>query len=119
VLPTVLEQGVAILEKLLGGQARVLAPAVLAFPDHLRFGVATVAVRVRATGGVRHRSAAVEIGNVLRRYGYDRTALLTAPRGSILAYPAEWAQRLGTLAYEKTLWDHSMALGDGGDEGTT
>lgn len=113
VLQTVIEQGVALLAKLLEGQGRALAPVVLAFPDHLRYGVPTTAGRVLlATGGVRHRSAAVELGNVLRSNGDDRTALLTAARSSLRAYPAEWETRLGALVYKNTLLDLSSAIGD-------
>lgn len=117
-LQTVVEQGVALLEKLLEGEDRVLAPAVVAFPEHLRFGVPTAAARVLANGGVRHRSAAVELGNALKKSGDDRATLLAAARSSLRAYPAEWEERLGTLVYKNTLWDLSSAIGDESVEDT-
>jgi superfamily II DNA/RNA helicase len=112
VLQTVIEQGVALLAKLLEGQGRVLAPAVIAFPEHLRFGVPTAAARVLASGGIRHRSAAVELGNALRNNGDDRMTLFIAARRGLRAHAAAWGQRLGTLVFENTLWDLSAAIGD-------
>jgi len=116
VLQTLVEQGVALLAKLLGGQGRVLAPAVLAFPEHLRFGVPTAAARFLAGGGVRHRSAAVELGNALRTSGEDRTAIFIAARQGLRAHADAWVKRLGTLVYTNTIWDLSMALGDQDEE---
>ncbi len=118
VLQTVIEQAVALLAKLLEGQGRVLAPAVLAFPEHLRFGVPTAAARVLASGGIRHRSAAVELGNALRNNGDDRATLLALARGSIGTYPAQWEKRLGTLVFKNTLSDLSSAIGDESEEET-
>lgn len=116
VLQTLVEQGVALLAKLLEGQGRVLAPAVLAFPDHLRFGVPSAAARVLASGGVRHRSAAVELGNAFRDNDDDRTALLNAARRGLRAHAKAWEERLGTLVYKNTIRDLSSALGDEGAE---
>lgn len=115
VLQTLVEQGVALLAKLLESQDRVLAAAVLAFPEHLRFGVPTAVARVLAAGGIRHRSAAVELGDALmteKITGDDRTATLLAARASLLAHPEEWQQRLGTLVFNNTSSDLSSALGD-------
>jgi superfamily II DNA/RNA helicase len=118
VLQTAIEQGVALLAKLLEGQGRSLAPAVLAFPEHLRFGVPTTAARVLASGGIRHRSAAVELGNALRNIGDDRATLLTAARGLLRANPEEWEKRLGALVLTNTLRDLSSAIGDEGEAET-
>jgi superfamily II DNA/RNA helicase len=111
VLQTLVEQGVALLAKLLDGQGRSLAPAVLGFPEHLRFGVPTGAARVLASGGIRHRSAAVELGNALRNID-DLARLPGAARASLRAYPAQWQERLGNLVYKNTLSDLSSAIGD-------
>lgn len=116
VLQTLVEQGVVLLAKLLEGEGRSLAPSVLAFPDHLRFGVPTTAARVLASGGLRHRSAAVELGNALRNNGEDRSVLLAAARAALGAYPMHWEQRLGALVYKNTLLDLSDAIGDQGAE---
>ena len=115
VLQTAVEQGVALLAKLLEGQGRALAPAVIAFPEHLRFGVPTAVARVLAAGGVRHRSAAVELGNALVRIGVsgdNRAATFVAARGELRAYPKEWEQRLGTLVFENSLSDLTAGIGD-------
>jgi superfamily II DNA/RNA helicase len=116
VLQTLVEQGIALLAKLLVGQGRALAPAVIAFPEHLRFGVPTGIARVLASGGVRHRSAAVELGNALRIAGDDRTAICIAARTALRVYPKAWEERLGTLVFANTLLDLSSALGDEGEE---
>lgn len=118
VLQTVIEQGVALLAKLLEGQGRLLAPAVIAFPEHLRFGVPTVGARVLASGGVRHRSAAVELGNALRTAGDDRSTLMAAARRGLRENAAAWEGHLGALVYKNTLWDLSSAIGDESEEET-
>lgn len=119
VLQTLIEQGVALLAKLLEGQGHVLAPAVLAFPEHLRFGVSTAAALVFASGGVRHRSAAVELGNAFRTANVDdRSRLFTAARQGLRVHAAAWQERLGTLVYTNTIRDLSTALGDQDTEET-
>jgi helicase len=115
VLQTLVEQGVALLAKLLESQERTLAPAVLQFPEHLRFGVPTAVARVLAAGGVRHRSAAVELGMALVGVGVtgeDRMATFSAARRSILAHRDAWTARLGSLVVENTIWDLSSVIGD-------
>lgn len=116
VLQTVIEQGVALLAKLLEGQGRLLAPAVIAFPEHLRFGVPTVGARVLAGGGVRHRSAAVELGDALRTAGDDRSTLMAAALRGLRGNAADWERRLGALVYKNTLLDLSSAIGDKSEE---
>jgi hypothetical protein len=112
VLQTVIEQGVSLLAKLLEGKGQVLAPAVVAFPEHLRFGVPTGAARILASAGIRHRSAAINLGIALRNSGEDRAILLTTARSSLLAYQPQWEERLGTLVFNNTLSDLSSAIGD-------
>jgi hypothetical protein len=116
VLQTVVEQGVAILAKLLEGQGRLLAPAVTAFPEHLRFGVPTAAARVLAGVGVRHRSAVVELGNAFGTAVDDRRTLIAAARRGLHLNAAAWQGRLGALVYNNTLWDLSSTIGDGSEE---
>jgi superfamily II DNA/RNA helicase len=121
VLQTVIEQGVALLAKLVESQGSHVAPPVLKFPEHLRFGVPTVAARVLAAGGVRHRSAAVEFGNALRSAGIlddDREGTFAAASRSLLAYRDAWELRLGTLVVANTLWDIS-AIGKSPNEASS
>jgi hypothetical protein len=115
VLQTLVEQGVALLAKLLESQGRTLAPVVGQFPDHLRFGVPTTVSRVLAAGGVRHRSAAMEVGGALVGAGVtgeDRMAIFSGAKRSVLAYRDAWTQRLGALVIENTLRDLSSVLGE-------
>jgi hypothetical protein len=119
VLQTLVEQGVALLAKLLEAQERTLAPAVVQFPEHLRFGVPTAVARVLAAGGVRHRSAAVELGTALVGAGVtgdDRTAVFTVSRHSILEHRDAWTDRLGALVIENTLRDLSAVIGDADEQ---
>ncbi len=115
VLQTLVEQGIALLAKLLESQGSELAPAVAQFPDHLRFGVPTAPARVLSAGGVRHRSAAVELGAALVAAGIsgdDRTATFTAARQSLVAYRETWVERLGALVVDRTLQDLASVIGD-------
>lgn len=118
VLQTIVEQGVALLAKLLEGQGRALAPGVITFPEQLRFGVPTAVARVLAAGGVRHRSAAVELGNALVGAGVtgeDRSATFVAARSALRAHPQAWEERLGTLVFGSTIKDLSAVIGDEGE----
>ena len=84
VLQTIIEQGIALLSKLLESQGKSLAPAILQFPEHLRFGVPTEAARILASEGVRHRRAAVDLGTTADltsiRVKNKRTVCSTAKR---------------------------------------
>jgi hypothetical protein len=113
VLQTHIEQGIALLAKLLESQEKIISPAVLAFPEHLRFGVPTTTARVLAVNGVRHRSAAVELGRALIGVGMtgeDRLAVFSFARESVLTHKDAWIERLGLLVVENTLADLSSII---------
>lgn len=115
VLQTLVEQGVVLLAKLVAERGGDLSPAVVLFPDHLRFGVPTAPGRVLAAAGIRHRSAAVELGNALVATtvaGSDRLTVCIYARNSLLAHPTAWEARLGKLVYANALSDLSSAIGD-------
>jgi helicase len=107
VLQTLIEQAVALLGRLLLSQGRSLSPAVVQFPDHLRFGVPTRAARILAARGLRHRRAAVELGNALagRALPEDRVVLFPIAREIIEDHRADWRARLGPLVFDRTLQD--------------
>jgi helicase len=113
-LQTLVEQAVALLAKLLESQGKELAPAVVHFPDHLRFGVPTAPARVLAAGGVRHRSAAVELGAAIAQrlvFDDDRSAVFSDARRSLIEYRDVYVARLGALVYENTLSDLTAVTG--------
>jgi hypothetical protein len=115
VLQSIIEQGVAVLSKLQEAAGRTLAPAIAQFPEHLRFGVPTAAARILVAGGVRHRSAAVELGAALVRAGVngdDRLKTFSEARRSLLAYRDAWTSQLGPLVFENSVWDVSSVTGD-------
>jgi helicase len=109
VLQTLVEQAVAILERLLQSQGRTMAVAVGQLPEHLRFGVPTAGARALAARGLRHRRAAVEIGSALigRAFSDDRFVLFPVVRQLLEDDRAEWQRRLGTLVFGRTLQDLS------------
>ena len=105
-LQTIVEQGVALLGKLLESQDRTLASAVVEFPEHLRFGVPTTPARILAAGGVRHRSAAVELGAALAQAGVtgsDQNMTFKDARNLLIKHRDEWTDRLGTLVADNTM----------------
>lgn len=106
-LQTLIEQAVALLERLVGERGETVAEAVTEFPEHLRFGVGTAAGRVLAGRGLRHRRAAVEVGNVLtlRAVTGDRDAMTLAVRRELEQDPDGWSERLGVLVLRRTLED--------------
>ena len=114
VLQTIVEQGVAVLAKILESQGRTLAPAVVEFPEHLRFGVPTAPARVLAAGGVRHRSAAVELGAALVQAGVtsgDQDTVFRQARRSLVKYRHDWTVRLGALVVDNTMSDITSVVG--------
>ncbi|MDX9720042.1 MAG: DEAD/DEAH box helicase [Myxococcota bacterium] len=115
VLQVAVEQGVALLAKFLEEQERELAPAVVAFPEHLRFGVPTPQARILAVDGLRHRSAAVELGNALQTQGEDRDVLNAAALNGLREHEQVWRDRLGDLVYENTLTDLGISTPDAGE----
>lgn len=104
VLQTLVEQGVALLGKLLESQGRELADAVIQFPEHLRFGVPTAAARILAAGGIRHRQAAVALGGTLEVLSVpaEKLSVFSTVLQVLLANPDVWTKRLGSLVVENT-----------------
>lgn len=105
---TLVEQATAILSKLLKEEGMVLAPAVRAFPDHLRFGVSDPIGCILRVGGVRHRQAAVQLALVLRELEFvpeDPGPLLGVARRLLNENPERWEDRLGSLVFRNTLQD--------------
>jgi helicase len=107
-LQTLVEQSVALLQKLLEERGIELSTAVLAFPEHLRFGVTTAVARTLRASGLRHRLAAVALGDALTSIGVDgdnRVATLAQARSSLQTYPEQWRTRLGQLVFENSVGD--------------
>ena len=112
VLQTLVEQGVALLERLLDAEEAPLASAVRQFPEHLRFGVPTAHARVLAAAGVRHRRATVELGEALNGFEIaddDRGVTLAVAEDLLLNDPELWATRLSDLVVQNTLQDLASA----------
>ena len=92
---------------------------VLERAEHLRFGVPTAAARVLASGGVRHRCAAVGLGtsDELRgASGDDRMVVFATARQLLHRDRDGWQARLGSLVFSNTLWDLSSVTGDDKEE---
>lgn len=107
VLQVAVEQGVGLLKKLLEASEHELSQAVVAFPEHLRFGVPTPAAKVLAAGGVRHRRAAVVLGRSPElgpQHGNDRAAVFATAR-HLLDDRERWLPAMGRLVLENTLKD--------------
>jgi hypothetical protein len=107
-LQTLVEQAVALLEKLLAERGIELSQAVLAFPEHLRFGAPTVAARTLCASGVRHRWASLSLGQSATNNkvdGGDRLAVLNFARASLRDYPDSWRTKLGELIFDNTVAD--------------
>jgi hypothetical protein len=104
-LQTLIEQGIALLEKLLESKGEPLSAAVTVFPDHLRYGVPTGAGRVLAANGIRHRRAYVQLGQSIERQTpglLSATSIIQRARAGLEAYPS-WRQALGELVFQSTL----------------
>lgn len=118
-LQTQIEQGFALLAKLLSARESELSTAAQQFPEHLRFGVPTGPARVLAASGVRHRSAAVQLGNALVGSVPDmRFATRVAARALLKGDPAGWRARLGDLVYNNTIDDLTTPKNVDGEPGS-
>lgn len=108
-LQTIVEQGIALLEKLLTSQEQMLAPAVINLPEHLRFGVPSAAGLILASGGVHHRHAYVTLGKVheLNQLANNRKKLFPVARLMLKQDLKSWRSILGNLVLERTLKDLS------------
>jgi len=109
-LQTIVEQGLAVLEKLLQERGETISPFVLQFSEHLRFGVPTVAGCTLAAGGITHRKAFAEIGRVLEPLGVrvdDRAQVFDVAQRSLEAHQEEWRAFLGVLVFGRTTRDLS------------
>lgn len=113
-LQTLVEQAIALLEKVLESQLNEIAPAVLQFPEHLRFGVPTAAGCALAAGGVTHRRAFVAIGSApeLQRFRPDdRNGIFLAAQALVEANQEMWRSRLGSLVFQNTLLNLASVTG--------
>ena len=113
VLQVEIEQGVSLLKKLLETREREVSQAVIDFPEHLRFGVPTPAARELAAGGVRHRRAAVALGQspeLTFLAGDDRAGVFTIAE-ELLQDRERWLPTMGRLVFENTISDVLAALG--------
>lgn len=113
-IQTIIEQGIALLDKLVQSQGQSLAPAVVQFPDHLRFGVPNAAGRVLASGGVRHRRACVMLGRTEELQGLtseDRGLIFNGAQHLLEQDREGWQSRLGLLVMKNTLRDLSVLTG--------
>ena len=109
-LQTLVEQAIALLEKVLQSQGREISPAARRFPDHLRFGVPFATGCTLAAGGVSHRRAFVEVGKVLEPLGLkydDRAQVFKAAQQSLEAHEEQWRTHLGALVFRRTVLDVS------------
>lgn len=108
-LQTLVEQGISLLAKRLEADGIQLAEGISNFPEHLRFGSPTVAARMLAASGLRHRKACVRLGAALESIHFSGTQseVKIAAGASLKQFASEWRTALGDLVYEKTLSDLS------------
>jgi hypothetical protein len=107
VLQVAIEQAVGLLRKLVESNDAELSQAVIDFPSHLRFGVPSVAARVLAAGGVRHRRAAVALGQspeLTSTVSDDRAAIFATAR-QLVGDRERWLPTLGHLVLQNTIDD--------------
>jgi len=114
-MQTIVEQALALLEKLLLSRNQMLAQAVLQFPEHLRFGVPTAAGRILAASGIRHRRAFVALGNdsIFGRLQLDDKNRVRAIAKQRIETDREyWLEQLGSLVLKNTIYDLSLVTGN-------
>jgi hypothetical protein len=113
-LQTLAEQGLSLLAMALDSTDRTMSPAVRLLAEHLRYGVPTAHARTLSTEGLRHRSAAVQLGAALAREGVpaeDPGTALVAALAELDGDPEGWTTRLGRLVIDNSRLDLTAALG--------
>jgi len=108
-LQTIVEQGIALLGKLLESQGQLLAPAAIRLPEHLRFGVPSAIGLIFASSGIHHRRAYVSLGELreLNQLAINRKKLFHLAKSILKQDSKSWHAILGKLIYERTLNDLS------------
>ena len=110
-LQTLVEQGVALLVRLLRERGIEVSEGVPAFVEHLKFGAPSHFGILLANGGVRHRKAYVALGNSIQALTppvQPVSAKAVALR-SLESYPDDWRVALGEFVYANTLKDVSSS----------
>jgi len=105
------EQGVALLKKLLEGQGKELSFAVEQFPEHLRFGVPTISARILAES-LRHRRAAIALSThelIERIEPPDREQVFAVAQNILRVDQPQYEARLGRLMLEHTTREVAIA----------
>lgn len=110
-LQSLVEQGISLLARVLLERGIDVSEGVLAFVEHLKFGVPSRFGVLLANGGIRHRRAYVALGNAIQALTppvQPVNAKAVALR-SLEKYPDSWRNALGELVYFNTLKDVGSA----------
>ncbi|GAA2165489.1 replicative superfamily II helicase [Humibacillus xanthopallidus] len=105
-LATLVEQAVAVLQRYFADTERGVAEAVVLLPEYLRFGVPTRAARDLMVVGVRHRRAAVLLGQHPAMTSFEN--VLREARDvarDVITTEDVWLDALGQFVYERTRVD--------------
>lgn len=108
-LCTLVEQAVPVLSQLLGDSG--LSAAVMMLPDFIRYGVPSPAARNLMVSGVRHRRAAILLGDepAMSDPGNILASERDIGRALMQAEPERWRDDLGQFVYERTARDLGVA----------
>ncbi|MFF2296539.1 DEAD/DEAH box helicase [Arthrobacter sp. NPDC058127] len=105
-LVTLVEQGVALLQRVSAESGAPVSDSVVSLPGYLRFGVSTSSARALMAGGLRHRRSAVALGNHVEMS--SAANIFASPMDiarQLLQDSDDWNRRLGTYVYQRTLQD--------------
>jgi hypothetical protein len=96
----------ALLERYLADADRNLADAAVNLPNYLRFGVSTPAALTMRTSGMRHRRAAVMLGNEPEMTSAQNVFQHPNDTARVLLQNEErWRAVLGDFVYSRTVED--------------
>lgn len=105
---TAVEQGIAIVGKILEARDLSISQHVVQFLEQLRFGVPNASAAILANHGLRHRSACVTLSmyeDVYVHAALGRDFVLYHSRRVIAEHSEQLAGHLGALVYSQTLED--------------
>ncbi len=109
----IVEQGLALLRKLVEAAGGEVSQAVVEFAEHLRFGVPNAASRHLASGGVRHRRAAVVLGQSpeLQNASIGNSEHVLEVARQVILDENRWSPLFGRLVYANTVKDLARRTG--------
>ena len=111
-LQMAIEQGIVLLKRLVEAEGGMVSSSVVAWPEHVRFGVPNAPATLLLAGGIRHRRGAVALAEApeIRNFTYDDAEEVTRIARDLVLDRERWVPELGSLVWRHTAQDLGATL---------